>query len=71
MLGSSEELLKANKKTLAAESKILKASLLAEGGKIEKTLMLKLMVVGRRERCVLYGCSQILKYENPEHLPQK
>lgn len=61
LLGSNEELLKANKETSTAGSKFLKASLLAERGKIERTLMLKLMKVGRGERSVPYSCCQILK----------
>lgn len=36
LLGSSEELLKASKETLISESKILKASLLVEGGKYKE-----------------------------------
>lgn len=34
LLGSSEELLKASKETLTSEHKILKASLLVEGGEM-------------------------------------
>lgn len=70
-VGFQQRVAESQQKTLTAVSKILKGSPLVEGGKIQRTLVLKLMEVEKRERNVPYDCSQILKYQNLEHLPQK